>query len=139
MVPKYKILLGGAAVCFLWWLLAPRHQEDPIRTSTEEQYQSGTMLLGAVGDILLHREHQELAFRLASYRPLWAPIDDILGKVPHLLYGNFEGTSSPRSYREPKKFSYDSLDECKDRNISHFLYLKQFFLFHCWGGGCDMQ
>ena len=119
MVTKYKILLAAAAISTLWWLLTQRHQEDSTRSGKTSME---TMLLAAVGDILLHREHQELAFKLASYKPLWAPIDDILGKVPHLLYGNLEGTSSPRSCcRQPtKKFPFiakeDPLDDCKEGN-----------------------
>ena len=124
MVTKHKILFAAAAISTLWWLLMQRHQEDPARsgkTPHNEQNQTETMLLAAVGDILLHREHQELAFKLASHKPLWAPIDDILGKVPHLLYGNLEGTSSPRSCcRQPaNKFPYideDPLDDCKEGN-----------------------
>ena len=37
-----------------------------------------TMLLGVLGDILLHKEHQLLAFRARSFLPLWAPIQNIL-------------------------------------------------------------
>ena len=51
-----------------------------------------TMLLGVLGDILLHKEHQLLAFQAGSFLPLWAPVKHIL-HLPDLLYGNFEGTS----------------------------------------------
>ena len=59
-----------------------------------------TMLLGVLGDILLHKEHQLIAFQAGSFLPLWAPVQRIL-QLPDLLYGNFEGTSTSEVSRPP--------------------------------------
>ena len=117
MLVKVKfVVVAIITICALLWL-AQRHQNSSrSRQKISVESQPGTMLLGAVGDILLHREHHELGFKHGSFRPLWAPIDDILG-MPDVLYGNFEGTSSPRSHRTfPSRAQIESLDGCKGGN-----------------------
>lgn len=62
----------------------------------DNQCEPGTrVIVGAVGDFLLHGGLQRQAFAQDDhFRTLWAPVEHLLDSVD-VMYGNFEGASAP--------------------------------------------
>ena len=68
------------------------------KTQDQESGAAPHILLGAVGDIILHKELQKLAFendfwQRQSYAEIWKDAIPLL-QFPDLLYGNLEGVVS---------------------------------------------
>ena len=68
------------------------------KTQDQESGAAPHILLGAVGDIILHKELQKVAFendfwQRQSYAEIWKDALPLL-QFPDLLYGNLEGVVS---------------------------------------------
>ena len=79
-------------------VFAAGYLATPVEKSHGEESPSPHIVLGAVGDIIIHKELQELAFKSnfwhrQSYAEIWKEAIPLL-QFPDLLYGNLEGIVS---------------------------------------------
>ena len=93
-----NILFGITFLFALAVVFATGFLATPVEKSHGEDFPSPHILLGAVGDIIMHKELQELAFKSnfwhrQSYAEIWKEAIPLL-QFPDLLYGNLEGIVS---------------------------------------------